>query len=500
MLRASHLLHTHYYIVQRLVSEGTLTAIVRKTGGRTIFLVEARSVEKLRKERERYVSLEAASRLLGISHLNILSLVDKSLLRGAEAPAADNHHTWRFERTALQGFLNNILSKTGKHGRQASSELYSFRIVLHRVTRHLSCSGEGIHTLIQDILVGRLIPRARSGNKPGVAALFFDRNEVTAYLQMKLENRAVVGFRVIGLKKELGLKSELVYFLARKGLIKTTVRKNGNQRCRVITRKALSQFKSEFIFAKDAADEIGTSTKFLVDGLQNLGITPVSGRAIDLGPAYIFKRADLEPINLKKVIGSLPKKLLLNKPRIINSAEAAKILSVPERTIPELVRNGVVKPHQRSSHSEIHFFYRCTIERCNRQFANVNELISTKAAASFLGMTRSRLFYVWIGRRYLKFEVSRDGHQRLLKKAEVEQLATFLKDVVNMKEAAALLNVPPEYISTWTRRKWLKPLPNPYPRAFKSHIYSRTALANLRVNHQPIGIHKKTLLPVNSKI
>lgn len=461
MLRASHLLRTHYYVVQRLVSEGKLTAIVRKPAGRKIFLVEAPSVEKLKKERARYVSLEEASRLLGINQLNILRLVEKSLLAGAEEPSADNHHTWRFDKTALQSFLDSILSKAGKRSRQVRNELHSFRIVLHRVTRRLSSSGEGIHTLILDILVGRLIPRARSGDKPGVAALFFDRNEVTAYLQMKLENRAVVVFRVIGLIKELGLKSELVYFLARKGLIKTIVRKNGNQRCRVITRKALSKFKSEFIFAKDAADEIGTSTKFLVNGLQNLGITPVSGRAIDLGPAYIFKRADLEPINLKKVIGDLPKKLLLKRPRIINSAEAAKILSVLERTIPELVRNGVVKPHQRSSDSEIHFFYRCTIERCKRQFANVNELISTKAAASLLGMTRSRLFYVWIGRGYLKFEVSRDGHQRLLKKSEVEQLATFLKDVVNMKEAAALLNVPYQYIRTWTKRKWLTPHPNP---------------------------------------
>jgi hypothetical protein len=500
MLKASHLLRIHPHAVHRLVSEGKLNAIVRKTGRTTLFLVEARSLEKLRKERARYVSLEEASRLLGISQLNILSLVDKSLLTGAEAPSASNHHTWRFEKVALQGFLNNVLAKTAKRSRQVRRELHSFRTVLNLLTRQLSSSGEGIHTLIEDIGTGVLTPSAKSNNKVGVAALSFDRNEVNIYLQMKLASRAVVAFRVIGLIKELGLKSELVYFLVKKGLIKTTAGKNGNQRCRIITHKAISKFKSEFIFAKDAADEIGTSTKFLVNGLHNLGITPVSGRAIDLGPAYIFRRADLEPINLKKVIGSLPKKLLLEKPRIINSAEAAKILSVSERAIPELIRNGVVKPYKRSSDSKDYFFYRRTIERCKRQFVNLDELISTNAAARLLQMKRGRLFYVWIGRGYLKFEVSRDGHQRLLKKSEVEQLATFLKDVVNMREAAALLNVPYEYIGTWTKREWLKPLPNPYPRAFKSHIYSKTALANLRVNHQAIGIHKKTLLPVSTKV
>ena len=500
MLKASHLLRIHPHAVHRLVSEGKLNAIVRKTGRTNLFLVEARSLEKLRKERARYVSLEEASRLLGISQLNILSLVDKSLLTGAEAPSASNHHTWRFEKVALQVFLNNVLAKTGNRSRQVRRELHSFRTVLNLLTRQLSSSGEGIHTLIEDIGTGVLTPSAKSDNKVGVAALSFDRNEVKTYLQMKLASRAVVAFRVIGLIKELGLKSELVYFLVKKGLIKTTAGNNGNQRCRIITHKAISKFKSEFIFAKDAADEIGTSTKFLVNGLHNLGITPVSGRGIDLGPAYIFKRADLESINLKKVIGSLPKKLLLEKPRIINSAEAAKILSVSERAIPELIRNGVVKPHQGSSDSEIDFFYRRTIERCKRQFMNLDELISANVAASLLEMTRSRLFYIWIGRGYLKFEVSRDGRQRLLKKSEVEQLATFLKDVVNMKEAAALLNVPHEYIRTWTKRKWLTPLPNPYPRAFKSHIYSKTALANLRVNNQPIGIHKKTLLPISTKI
>jgi len=498
LLKASHMLHTHPHVVHRLVSEGKLSAVVRKTS--KLFLVEARSVEELMKQRARFISLEEASRLLGISQLNILSLVDKCLLEGAEAPSTDNHHTWRFERSTLVSFLSSIVSNTASCRRRGRKDFYSFRIVLNQLSRRLSGSGEGIQTLIRDILCRRLIPRAKVADKVGVSALFFDRNEVTAYLQKKLSNRAAVDLRVTGRIKELGLKSDVVYFLARKGLIKTVVRDNGNARYRIITCNAVSKFKSKFIFAKDAAKEIGTSTKFLVSGLQKLDITPVSGRAIDLGPAYIFKRADLEHIDLKRVIESLPKKLLLKNPRIITSAEAAKILSVPEGTISELVRNGVVKPHQSASNSKSHVFYRVTIERCKHQFTNLNELISTKAAASVLGVTRNTLFHIWIGRGYLKFELSRDGHQRLLRKSEVEHLAAFLKDVVNMKEAAALLNVPYEYIRTWTKRKWLTPLPNPYPRAFMSHIYSRTALANLRVNHQPVGIHKKTLLTVGAKI
>ena len=497
LLKASHMLHTHPHVIHRLVSEGKLRAVVRKTA--QLFLVEASGVKELMKERERFISLEEASRFLGISQLNILSLVDKSLLEGAQAPSADNHYTWRFERTILLSFLSLILSKTARGGRSGCKKLHSFRVVLNQLSRRLSGAGGGIQTLINDILCRRLIPRAKVAGKVGVSTLFFDRKEVTAYLEKKLGDRAHVGLRVTGRITELGLKSEVVYFLARKGLIKTIVRNNRHGRYRVITHKAVSRFKSEFIFAKDAANEVGTSTKFLVSGLQKLGITAVSGRAIDLGPAYIFKRADLEHINLKKLIESLPKKLLLKNPRIITSAEAAKILSVPQGTISELVRNGVVKPHQSASNSKSPVFYRVTVERCKRQFTNLNELISTKAAASVLGVTRNTLFHLWIRRGYLKFEMSRDGHQRLLKKSEVEHLAAFLKDVVNMKEAAALLNVPYEYIRTWTERKWLTPLPNPYPRAFMSHIYSRTALANLRVNHQPVGIHKKTLLPVGAK-
>jgi len=498
LLKASHMLHTHPHVIHRLVSEGKLRAVVRKTA--QLFLVEGSGVKELMKERARFISLEEASKLLGISQLNILSLVDKSLLEGAQAPSADNHYTWRFERTIIVSFLSLILSKTARGGRSGRKKFHSFRVVLNQLSRRLSGAGEGIQTLIKDILCRRLIPRAKVAGKVGVSTLFFDRKEVTAYLEKKLGDRAYVGLRVAGRITELGLKSEVVYFLARKGLIKTIVRNNRNAQYRVITHKAVSKFKSAFIFAKDAAGEAGTSTKFLVSGLQKLGITPVSGRAIDLGPAYIFEKADLEHINLKKLIESLPKKLFLKNPRIITSAEAAKILSVSEVKISELVRNGVVKPHRGTSDSEINFFNRDTIERCKRQFASLDRLISTKEAASLLGVTRNTLFHIWIGRGYLKFELSRDGHQRLLRKSEVEHLAAFLKDVVNMKEAAALLNVPYKYIRTWTKRKWLMPLPNPYPRAFMSHIYSKTALANLRVNHQPVGIHKKTLLTVGAKI
>jgi hypothetical protein len=192
MLKASHVLRIHPHAVHRLVSEGKLNAIVRKTGRTKLFLVEARSLEKLRKERACYVSLEEASRLLGISQLNILSLVDKSLLTGAEAPSANNHHTWRFDKVALQSFLNTILPKTRNRSRQILRELHSFRTVLNLLIRQLSGSGEGIRTLIEDIRTGVLTPRDKSANKVGVAALSFDRNEVKTYLQMKLASRAVV--------------------------------------------------------------------------------------------------------------------------------------------------------------------------------------------------------------------------------------------------------------------------------------------------------------------
>jgi hypothetical protein len=499
LLRASHLLRIHPHVVHRLVSEGKLTAIVRKTDRTKLFLVEARSVEKLRGERARYVSLEDASKLLGISQLNILSLVDKSLLAGAEEPSADNHNTWRFDKVALQSFLKNILSKTVGLRPCVRNEIQSFKTVLIALTRDFSRSGGEINTLIEDILNGLLIPMHKSPHSAGVSGLSFHRKEVKAYLTMKLARQRAESFRVIGLVKELGLEPEFAYFLARKGLIKTTSRRHGNQRCRIITRKAIFKFKSQFIFAKDAAQEIGTSTKFLVNGLQTLGITPVSGRAVDLGPVFIFRRADIEQLNLSEVIRLLPRKIL-KQSRVITSAEAAKILSVPEETMIALIRNGVVKPHHKSSDSETYLFYRRTIERYKRQFANLDELISTKAAARLLQLKRTTLFHVWIRLGYLNFEVSSDGNQRLLRKSEVNQLASFLKEAVNIKEAAQLLSVSTEYIRRWTWRKWLTPLPNPYPRAFRSHVYSRAALANLRVNHQPIGIHKKTLLPVSTKI
>jgi len=142
-------------------------------------LAEARSVENPKKELARYVSLEEASRLLGINQLNILTLVEKSLISGAEAPSAHNHHTWRFDKVALQSFLNSIVSKAGKRDRRGRDELHSFRTVLSLLTIQLS-SGEGIHTLIEDIRHGVLTPTDKSGNKAGVAALNFDRN-----LQMK---------------------------------------------------------------------------------------------------------------------------------------------------------------------------------------------------------------------------------------------------------------------------------------------------------------------------
>jgi TniQ protein len=495
MVNAARVLKIHPQVLSRFVSKGKLSAVVKKNGRTRLFLVDATSVEKLRLERARYLSLERAARFLGICQFNLLRLVEHSLIVPTESPTADIKKIWKFDKDILGGFLTKLSSKTKSSRLRDHSELQPFSRVLGLMNKKLSSSGGGIQILIDDILRGKLVPRKRRADKAGITGLSFSRQEVKTYLKAKLGVKTNKNLQPAINFKAHGLTPQLMYFLVDKGLINTNQVVRRSKGGAIITRDSILLFESEFIFAKEAARSVGTSVGFLINALRTVDVTPVSGKKIDFGPQYIFRRADLDQINLAKLIERMPKQHINKRSNLISSAEAAAILSIPKETVAELVKNDVLKPSS-SRDSEQHLFYRPHVERYQGQFENIHELVSTKAAADLLKITRPMLYHSWIRSGYLNCEVVGKGQKRFLRKSEIEKVSSFLKSVVSTKQAARLLGVPYTYVYRWRTKKLLKSVRNPYPRALRGFIYSKTELANLRVSHEPIGSQQKTLLKV----
>jgi hypothetical protein len=386
-----------------------------------------------------------------------------------------------------------VLAKTTKRLGFRDTELQSFSSVLRLFTWRLS--SPAIDTLVKSILSGELAARAEAEDKVGLSRLRFSRQEIHEYLETKLPFQIGKTLRALGGAGSLGLRPKLAYFLAGKGLIATSVTRHNGRRCKAITREAVVSFKSEYRLGIEMAHEIGTSMDSLLLALQKLDIHPVSGKSVDDGPRYIFRRRDLDHIKLKKIISLIPTKAICKQSRSINSREAAKILSMQEGAILQLVENDVLRPYPESLDSARGYsFNRNYIEGYQGQFRNLLELISLKAAAKLLHVSVGNLHIRWVKRGCLSYEISKNGKKRFLRKADVDAVASFLGSVVTALEAAVLLGVPRPYIRHWTVDKLLRPATNPYPQAFHHPLYSKADLGRLQVKRQKVGSNTKVFL------
>jgi len=203
------------------------------------------------------------------------------------------------------------------------------------------------------------------------------------------------------------------------------------------------------VTARAVASEIGTSIPFLVPALISLGINPVSGRSVDDGPIYLFKKSEIDHACLKDV-KSLP---IQRRHRVrssaINSTETAQILSIRREDVATLVKNGVLRSYHDSLKSEGDYrFNRTYIEGHKEQFPN----LTGKAAAQLLHVALPTLNYQWIEPGYLKYQVSKDGKKKFLLKKDVEDAGSFVNSVVNEKDAAGWLRVSRNFVERCASR------------------------------------------------
>ena len=481
--KASTMLKLTAPLLDGLISAGKLKGVVRRTGKRRFFLIEAASVERLILERAKHLSLKAVSKLLGIGKLNVLRLTENSLLTAARGPSVDNHDSWKFDETTVNKFLTSIVSRTAKLTARDTNDLRSFNDVLDTLTVNLSSASWGIHTLVKDILNGLINPRDESPNDSGLSRLCFSRQEVKQYVKTKLADETDERLKLIGGTIGHGFKARAIYFLARKGLIETKSETQGPRRSRIITREAILQFKSNHVAAGRVAREVGTRIDFLIRVLKSHKVYPVSGNSVDGGPQYILRRADLVSLNLKDLVIAFPM-LRMDRRKLshsVDSREAARILSIDKEVIPELVGNGILRPYAESAKATGgYIFNRTYVERLKGQFRNLTDLLSSNAAAKILGVHLTKLHEKWIKRGYLQYETSKNGKKRFLRKSEVEQVASFMRSVATRAQVAVLLGVPWWRVQELTRKRLLKPVANPYPGAFRNLIYSKAHLKKLR--------------------
>ena len=152
--------------------------------------------------------------------------------------------------------------------------------------------------------------------------------------------------------RHLGTNSESLRGLIHTGLLPANQGASGSAVAWVITAEQLFAFEREFVFGSALAASIGASATTFSSRLRSHGVRPVSGPGIDSGVTFVFRRCDLEGIDLVEVATTpyrspAGRKRLADRPSaesILSTPDCAKALGIPVRLVRSVVHEGWLSP------------------------------------------------------------------------------------------------------------------------------------------------------------
>lgn len=281
----------------RILSVSTVSKYLFSISQRTVIPVGHLITKTNQSSPDSCIGLNEASWLLGIWRTNIRQLIDYECLQPIQAPTVDQQKRWKFSRRAVNDLLKTIESKIVKDSQNKFKNLVSFHEALHNFSR----LEVGIGKFVRGILDGNLSPSIRT-SKGGFAGFMFEKEKVLDYVRAELRNHRGNSFTIKEAAKLMELRGEFVYSLVNKGILPVQKPANGKKRGIRVAADSIEYFISIYVTSGELARRVGTSAALLIRALGAKGIQPTSGPKTDGGINCVFKKADVESLNLEEII------------------------------------------------------------------------------------------------------------------------------------------------------------------------------------------------------
>jgi hypothetical protein len=167
--------------------------------------------------------------------------------------------------------------------------------------RMLARVNVGMGQFLIAILHGEVAPCGESVNV-GLASLQFLKKEVSDYARRQRCNQIGKTYSAPEAAKLLGVGKDVVYFLARKGILLSRNGVGERYSDLLISQDGLNEFNSTYALPAKIAARLGTVSGHLTSLLKTRGIRPVSGPHVDGGRQYVFMKSDLEGVNIDELV------------------------------------------------------------------------------------------------------------------------------------------------------------------------------------------------------
>jgi hypothetical protein len=316
-----------------------------------------------------------------------------------------------------------------------------YRAALYQLT---SC-GVTAGKFIKAVLNGEIQPCDENGKK-GLSRFLFPSSQISEYrrkVYIAKKEAYLFGNEVA---KMLGLTRSALSFLVKKGFILTARGLSRKAHYR-ISKEALEVFCTEYtVLPEKIAREKRTCSRTLINSLLRRGVQPVSGPNVDGGSRYVFRRTDIEAIDIVTLITEIRSglKSFYDLSHLLDSTQAANILGVNTKTIKIMVKSGVLKPYS-SQVKDFGSEYKFTpemVQKFRDRNLDLLDLISAGKAAILVGVDHNYFNNVWVKTKLLR-PLMRDGKfgKQYFSLREVKRLAKYKAEVIGSSEAGRILSV-----------------------------------------------------------
>lgn len=280
--------------------------------------------------------------------------------------------------------------------------------------------------------------------------------------------------------------SEAARHLLKRGLIQYHQRDLAGAKRMIARRDDVEFFAKKFMLIGTFAKQINENPTNLAERVMALGVKAVYGPSIDGMLVYIFRREELENIDIRllhsmkgypthagrKSISAVAQALPNPEINDINVETAAELLNISHGNVLRLINAGQLALAS-VPHRSIHI----TRDSLQNLFAKLQctDFISVEAATEKLGISESALVSIWSAAGVIS--IHNHVLWKLVSKAEVKKLEVLFAEYVTASAAGKMLGSHRSFLPNMERQRTVVSIKVGQRRCIR--LYRRTEIQNM---------------------
>lgn len=277
-------------------SEGVLIVRRRTAGGRTYCVVKA---DWNSADAERKLSLSETAKYLGLSETRARAAALAQILPARRTGGFNS--PWQISLKHLAA----ILQKGARV--PVLPEVPPQAVALGHALKFWRLSDAVALAVLRAVIGGQMAVVGRISQRRGLAGWLVSSSDIRRLQLAAFVDQGSEHIALPAAARMLGIKDEVMYLLARRGVVDVHYCSFGAKRaCGAVTPGALEKFNQRFILGRDLAAQACISPRALIKELDRYLVSPISGPGVDGGRQAVFKRGPALDAAMAEIIRRAP--------------------------------------------------------------------------------------------------------------------------------------------------------------------------------------------------